>query len=228
MNRLIFARQWLHLLALVVLLAAATLALPWAGLGEGPVHVGETGWWLLLAIRLAVVHQVFVWFCWRTELHARLLSRLFGASAFTVYAVHFVILGGARLAAAVTVSWVDRGSLAPESVILKSAALLLLLPVAYLLWSIHRFFGARRAFGADHFDPAVRARPPVREGIFGWTPNAMYTFGFLALWAAALWWSSRAGLIAAAFNHLYIWVHWFATEEPDLRRMHAADDVSSA
>ena len=91
MNRLIFEKQWLHLLGLVVLLAAVTLAWPWARLGEGPFHVGDAGWWLLLAVRLAVVHQVFVWFCWRTELHARLLSRLFGAPAFTVYAVHFVI-----------------------------------------------------------------------------------------------------------------------------------------
>ena len=219
MNRLIFERQWLHLLGLVALLAAVTLAMPWAGLDDGPFPVGSAGWWVLLAVRLAVVHQVFVWFCWRTELHAGLLSRLFGAAGFTIYAVCFVALGGARVAAALTVAWVDRGSLGPESVALKGAALLLLLPVAYLLWSIRRFFGVRRAFGADHFDPAYRMRPLVREGIFCWTPNAMYTFGLLVPWAAALWWSSRAALVVAAFNHLYIWVHWFATEKPDLRRI---------
>jgi hypothetical protein len=196
--------------------------MPWAGLDDGPFRVGDAGWWLLLAVRLAVVHQVFVWFSWRTELHAGLLSRLLGPAGFTVYALFFVALGGARIGAAVTVAWADRGSLAPESLGLKAAALLLLVPVAYLLWSIRRFFGVRRAFGADHFDAAYRTMPLVREGIFRWTPNAMYTFGPLVVWAAALWWSSRAALLAAAFNHLYLAVHWLATEKPDLRRIHAA------
>ena len=219
MNRLIFERQWLHLLGLVALLAAVTLAMPWAGLDDGPFRFGSAGWWVLLAVRLAVVHQVFVWFCWRTELHAGMLSRLFGAGGFPTYAVFFVALGGARFAAALTVAWVDRGSLAPESLALKGAALLMLLPVAYMFWSIRRFFGVRRALGADHFDAAYRTMPLVREGIFRWTPNAIYTFGPFVLWAAALWWSSRAALVTAAFNHLYIWVHWFATEKPDLRRI---------
>ena len=51
----------------------------------------------------------------------------------------------------------------------------------------------------------------------------MYVFGFLLLWVPGLWWTSAAALLAALFNHFYIWVHYFATELPDIRRMYAHD-----
>jgi protein-S-isoprenylcysteine O-methyltransferase Ste14 len=99
-------------------------------------------------------------------------------------------------------------------------------PVLYLLYSVGRYFTFERAFGADHFDPAVRMLPLVRAGIFRFTPNAMYVFGFLLLWIPALWWGSAAGLAAAIFNHAYIWVHYVATERPDLRRLYGPPDAA--
>lgn len=77
-----------------------------------------------------------------------------------------------------------------------------------------------RAFGADHFDPSMRSIPFVRGGIFRFTSNAMYVFGFLLLWVPALWWASAGALCAALFNHLYIWVHYYATERPDIVRIY--------
>ena len=32
--------------------------------------------------------------------------------------------------------------------------------------------------------------------------------------------SSQAALLAAAFNHAYIWVHYFCTELPDMKRIY--------
>lgn len=90
----------------------------------------------------------------------------------------------------------------------------------YLFYSVHRYFGFRRAFGIDHFNASYRTMPFVRQGIFRYPSNGMYVFGFLLLWTAGLWFASVAGLAAALFNHFYIWVHYFATERPDMRRMY--------
>ena len=62
--------------------------------------------------------------------------------------------------------------------------------------------------------------PLVTRGAFAWTPNAMYTFGFLGLWAIALFARSHAGLVAALFQHAYIWVHYVCTEQPDMARLY--------
>ena len=45
--------------------------------------------------------------------------------------------------------------------------------------------------------------------------GAMYTFVFLGLWSIALFTGSRAALALALFQHAYIWVHWYCTEQPD-------------
>ena len=44
----------------------------------------------------------------------------------------------------------------------------------------------------------------------------MYVFGFLVLWSIALFLRSEPALIAALFNHAYIWVHYYFTERPDM------------
>jgi Phospholipid methyltransferase len=58
---------------------------------------------------------------------------------------------------------------------------------------------------------------------FRFTSNGMYVYGFLLLWVPALWWASAAALCVALFNHLYIWVHYFATERPDIDRIYTRD-----
>ena len=35
-----------------------------------------------------------------------------------------------------------------------------------------------------------------------------------------MWFASVAALAVALFNHLYIWVHYFATERPDMQRIY--------
>ena len=44
----------------------------------------------------------------------------------------------------------------------------------------------------------------------------MYTFAFMGLWGAALLLDSRNALALAAFQHAYIWVHWYCVEAPDI------------
>ena len=86
----------------------------------------------------------------------------------------------------------------------------------YAMYSVMRFFGMARAAGADHFDPRYRSTPFVREGIFRFTSNGMYLYAFLLFWAIAVGFNSTVALTVAAFSHAYIWVHFYATEKPDM------------
>lgn len=74
-----------------------------------------------------------------------------------------------------------------------------------------------RASGADHFDRKYREMPLVRKGIFRFTSNGMYLYAFLLFWAIAVGFNSAAGVVVAAFSHAYVWIHFFATEKPDMK-----------
>ena len=110
----------------------------------------------------------------------------------------------------------NAGSIALSPALRVIASLLLFLPLPYLMHSVLKYFGVKRALGIDHFDPAARNLPMVTQGIFKYVGNAMYTVGFLALWIPGILWASKAALLSAAFSHLYIWVHYFTVEKPDM------------
>lgn len=213
-----FERQFLHYLLLAGLLAGVGLAV---ALDPGML-VGEfigltTGAWLTLAILVPIVHQGYVWFVWRAELHHRLISRWLGAGqGFALYAIGFMILLPGRVVTLVLLALSNRGTLGIDPVVAYVLAALLAVPMLYLMHSVVRYFGLRRALGADHFSAAYRHMPLVRRGIYRYTSNGMYLFGFLVLWIVALLFRSQAALLAAAFNHTYIWVHHYCTELPDM------------
>jgi len=106
-------------------------------------------------------------------------------------------------------------------------ALVLLVPLLYLLYCIVKYFGLKRALGIDHFDAAYREKPLVRRGIFKYVNNSMYIFGLLILWLPGLFLASKAALVAALFGHVYIWVHYFTVELPDMRLIYE-DNPESA
>ena len=217
---LILERQWLHALLLAILLAGLVAVSRVDGFLDGELWGVSTECWFWLAVALPVIHQVWVWFCWRTELHASLLSRSFGDAGFKLYAVGFSILGIARTVVVFILAFANRDTLEVDTTVTRILAVILLIPAVYLFNSVKRYFGFRRAFGIDHFDASYRTQPFVRQGIFRFTSNGMYIFGFLILWVPGLWFASVAALVAALFNHLYIWVHYFSTELPDIRRIY--------
>ncbi len=218
---LIFERQWLHVVALIVLLTGCYWAAGLNSVGMGELWGVRSITWYWFAVLIPVLHQTYVWFCWRCELHAGLLTRLLGKNAFGAYATGFSIIGITRVLTMFILAFANQGSFADEPLAMKLAAIVMLVPALYLFYSVRRYFSFRRAFGADHFDPAIRELPFVRKGIFRFTSNGMYIFGFFLLWVPALWWASSAALVVALFNHLYIWVHYFATEKPDINRIYA-------
>jgi hypothetical protein len=86
----------------------------------------------------------------------------------------------------------------------------------YLFYSVKKYFSFDRAFGIDHFVKGYN-EPFVKKGIFRYTDNGMYIFGFLVLYIPALLLFSKAALLVAVFNHIYIWAHYFFTEKPDMK-----------
>jgi protein-S-isoprenylcysteine O-methyltransferase Ste14 len=116
----------------------------------------------------------------------------------------------------------DKGSLKLQFLPQAIATILLAMSGLYAMYSVKRYFGLVRATGADHFDPKYRDMPLVKEGIFRFTSNGMYIYAFLLFWAIGTGFNSTATLIVAAFSHVYVWVHFCATEKPDMDFIYAS------
>ncbi|MFQ5693974.1 MAG: methyltransferase, partial [Nitrospinota bacterium] len=215
-----FKNQVLHLVLLVVLLGITGSVGSRMGFGEARLLGLGVRAWFLLSLALPVLHQVFVWVVWRWELCRSGVSRAFGPNGFMYYAILFSVLGLSRVAAIVGLGVVDRQTLALHPAFSIAAIVLLTPPAAYTFYSVARFFGFRRAFGIDHFDETYRDKPLVRRGIFRYTRNGMYKFGFLVFWIIGIAFASRLALLVAFFNHAYVWVHYYCTERPDMERIY--------
>jgi hypothetical protein len=218
--RYLFFRQPLHV-GLVILLVSVcyALAAPRFGYSQPLLGLGDRGWFWLSVV-VAVVHQVIVAFVFRTQLGWGVLSRLFGKRDLTVWGLVFMPLLIARPVVVTGLAIADSGSLMLPGWLALSLGAALLVPSVFAAWSVARYFGIPRALGGDHFRLHYRRMPMVREGAFSWTPNAMYLLVFLGLWSIALIARSHLALVAALFQHAYIWVHYYCTEKPDMDLMY--------
>ena len=218
--RLLFEKQLRHYILLAVLLAAVIAVSRREGFAAGSVGGVSTATWLCLALAAAVGHQIYVWFCWRTQLHSSLVTRILGKNAFHYYAAGFIFFMLFRGSMILLLAIANRNTLDIERLLLTVLAVVIAVPVLYVHYSVVRHFGFRRAMGIDHFDPSYRGAPLVKKGIFRFTNNAIYTYGLLVLWIPGLAFGSRATLLAALFHHIYIWVHYYTTEKPDMARIY--------
>jgi hypothetical protein len=212
-----FEKQGQHSFLLVALLLGVYF------LATGDVLSGQlwgisTQAWLWIAIATPVLHQIFVAFVWRGELYHHKMTEWFGDKAFLVYKVIFTILFIGRPLTLILLGISNANTLNLNPVISYAVAVILFTPFAYTMYSVVHYFGMDRAYGIDHFASSIyKDKSFVKQGMFKYTDNAMYKFGFLGLWAVGFAFLSKAVLLAAAFNHLYIWVHFYFTELPDIR-----------
>jgi protein-S-isoprenylcysteine O-methyltransferase Ste14 len=115
----------------------------------------------------------------------------------------------------------SRNSLQINPIIAYLIAFIFLLIALYLIYSVLRYFGLKRAYGIDHFDESYRNKKFVKRGIFRFSNNAMYKFGFLFIWIPGLLLLSKPAIIVALFQHIYIWVHFYFTELPDMKNIYS-------
>lgn len=176
------------------------------------------------AFLVPVVHQVFVWLAWRLELKSSLVSKTIGFQAFLVV---FIVLFLLRFISLTLLGWADQGSIGIPKELKLVLLFILLVPGLYAMYSVKRYFGLGRAAGADHFEIMNQSNTLEKRGIFKYTNNGMYVYAFLLFWAIGLIFSSKAALVIALFSHIYIWVHYYSTERPDMEYIYGVSTKRS-
>jgi len=205
-----FKHQIWHLGGIIVLFYISVQFVDLESNTNSFLEVGALGWFMI-AMSIPIIHQAYVWICWRSELCWKLISNTIG---FKGYVIIFFILIISRLSA-IVLCFVDYGSLYKPGWLAWILGLILFIPGAYTMYSVKKYFGFLRAAGADHFDPKYRDLPFENRGIFKWTPNAMYVFAIGIPFAFAVATGSLSMFIVAIYTYISIWLHYFCTEKPD-------------
>ena len=176
------------------------------------LEVGALGWFMI-AMSIPIIHQAYVWICWRSELCWKLISNTIG---FKGYVIIFFILIISRLSA-IVLCFVDYGSLYKPGWLAWILGLILFIPGAYTMYSVKKYFGFFRAAVADHFDPKYKDLPFENRGIFKWSPNAMYIFAIGIPFSFAVATGSQSMFIVSIYTYISIWLHYFCTEKEDFK-----------
>ncbi len=220
----IFEKQLWHLISLITLVYGVTLLVKYSPL-EGEFWGISTKTWLIYSIIIAIVHQIYVLIIWRLELYYSSISKLLGKAGFKIYAAGFSIMFITRSLLILALSISSKNTLSFNSTISYSLAIIFLFIAIYLMYSVLKYFGIKRAYGIDHFEMSYCNKPFVKKGIFRFSNNAMYKFGFLLLWIPGLILFSKPAIIGALFQHLYIWVHYYFTELPDMKKIYGQNNT---
>lgn len=211
-----YNRQIWQLAGFVVLIALVATLADWSRLASVSVWGVSAAVWFVLSLALAPAHQFYVWYVWRSELYYERIGDLFGGQGFEAYMVGFGVFFVTRISTIFLVGLADAGSLALHPVVTWGVGTVLFVVSMYALYSVVRYFGVRRASGADHFIEEYRHRPFVERGIFRYTNNGMYIYALLGLWVVGLWAQSYGALLLAFYFHTAIWLHYYCTEKPDI------------
>jgi len=215
----IWKYQFWHILILAILLLALNfLYKTTSGFLEGSLWNISTKSWFVAAVLLPIIHQFYVLIFWRSELYYKSISKLFGKNGFKIYKIGFAILILSRPVLITLLAIANAATININPVFTYLLSIILLIPAIYLFYSVRTYFGIDRAMGIDHFHPEkYRNKPFVKKGIFKYTGNGMYIYGFFILWIPGILLQSKAALLLALFNHIYIWVHYYFTELPDIK-----------
>jgi len=169
--------------------------------------------WFLFSMMTPLLHQVYVWLCWRSELCWKAISKTIG---FKTYAVIFIMLMILRLSS-IGLCFVDYGTWFTPGWIAWTISVLIFIPFIYTIYSIKKYFGFMRAAGIDHFDTSYKNISFERRGIFKWSSNAMYTFAIAVFFGFAISSGSKAVFVFAAYSYIGGWLHYFCTEKEDFK-----------
>ncbi len=207
-----FKNQIWHIGGLIVLYYAALQMVDFET--DSNVFLGISSKnWFLFSMLTPLLHQAYVWLCWRSELCWKTISQTIG---FKLYAVIFIIIGILRLSS-IGLSFADYGTWFTPGWIAWSVSVLIFIPFVYTIYSVKKYFGFMRATGIDHFDSNYKNVPFEKRGIFQWSSNAMYTFAIPVFFVFAFSSGSKAMFIFATYSVIGVWLHYFCTEKEDFK-----------
>jgi len=220
-----FFRGQLQHLMLVILLIAGTGAL--LGDSTGNLWGIRAHGWAWASIVVAVVHQGMVALVWRLQLHFATMTRLFGDRALAIWGGMFLPFLLARPTLLLLAGLADAGTLGGNRNLQLIVGVLLLVFAGWAAYSVARYFTLPRALGGDHFTDEYLNMPMVTQGAFKYSTNAMYDFVFMGFWGIALLTGSWNAVVLALFQHAYIWVHMYCTEDPDMQLLYKTDQAGN-
>lgn len=222
----VFEKQLWHLIVLVLLISGIIFRI-----GKDPSTASGSLWsiqtkiWIATTVAVPVLHQIYVLLCWRFELYHKSLSKTFGKNAFKIYKVGFFILIASRMVFLIILSISNKNTLSLSPFYKYIVITILSIVVVYAFYSVIRFFGMDRAAGLDHFDYSISKLDFVKKGIFKYTNNGMYKYAFLGFYIPGIIWESKASILVALFSHIYIWVHYYCTELPDIKTIYSTENA---
>lgn len=213
----VFEYQVWHLFSLILLILSIKIYVSNSPeILDGAFWSISTSSWFWLAIATPIIHQIYVWLVWRFELYFSFFSKKLGVRrSFNIYAAGFSFLFISRLITIIFLAISSKNTLQLNPIFAYMFAALITPLVIFLFYSVKKYFTIERAYGIDHFDKNYN-EPYVKKGIFKYTDNGMYVFGLMILYLPGLLFLSEAALLVALFNHIYIWVHYYFTERPDM------------
>lgn len=214
----IFRYQIWHLVFVIILITITQLFITNNyDVINGTLWNISTKTWFWIAIAIPILHQVYVWLVWRLELYKNTFTSRYGITkSFKMYKIGFSILFVSRLISIIILALSNQYSLSLNPFIAYSIVAVITPIIIYLFYSVKKYFTIDRAYGIDHFDKNYN-EPYEKRGIFRFTDNGMYVFGLMILYLPGLLLLSSAALTVALFNHIYIWVHYYCTERPDMK-----------
>ena len=216
--RFFFRYQIWHLGGTILLFYIGTQMVDLEGNANAFLGISALNWFMI-AMFVPLIHQSYVWICWRLELCWQSISNTIG---FKRYVIIFFILGISRFSA-IVLCFIDYGSLYKPGWFAWILSIILFILGAYTMYSVKKYFGFLRAAGADHFDPKYRDMPFEKRGIFKWTPNAMYVFAIGIPFAFAVATGSQSMFVVAIYTYISIWLHYFCTEKEDFKIIYKDD-----
>ncbi len=220
----IFEKQDWHFVLLALLVVSVNMIMdrfPLFSLGAFWGLSTET--WMWIGIIAAILHQLYVMIIWRVQLETQWLTANLPRVGYIAYLLDYTMMLIARIGAIVLAAAANRDSFTFPEPTRWIVALTLAVPFVGVIYSITRYYGYKRLAGADHFEPAYRDTGWLKRGIFQFAPNAIYVFGPLGFYIPGILLASPASLLLALFNHIYIWIHYYCTELPNLRRIYGPD-----
>ena len=148
-----FENQTWQVLLLAAMFSSARFCYDFLAVPPGQWLGLSTRQWFLIVITTPVIHQIYIWLCWRGELYFKALSRVLGDHAYRVFSIVFLLLIGIRFFSILAVCVADYQSLSLSFATRLIAAFILHLPAMYAIYSVLRYFGFARIPGEDHFAP---------------------------------------------------------------------------
>ncbi len=172
----------------------------------------------MLVITTPVIHQIYIWLCWRGELYFKALFGIFGDHAYQVFSIIFLLLVGIRFFSVFALCLADYQSLSIPFATRLIAEFILHLPAIYAILFFITLFRAREDSRRGSFCAGGESKQAVcAAGMYKYSGNVMYVYAGLIFWAAAILSGSKAGLIASAYMYATVWTHYFCTEKPDIK-----------